>query len=127
MTECAKESEADRGQAAAPASPANQSCRGWVWGSVQLSERATTAAATPRAPVHDKASGRPPAFPDRDRPGAPKHTRLPVPLAAVLETRRDVQAKLSCRISFQGRERRFAPSGKLGRRRVAISRHALNR
>src|SRR5216684_5060455 len=101
MTECAKESEADRGQVATPASPANQACRGWVWRSARSSGRAITAAATPRAPVHDKARGRPPAFPDRDRPGAPKHTRLPVPLAAVFETRRDVQAKLSCGI-FRG-------------------------
>src|ERR1700694_1829288 len=95
MAECAKESEADRGQVAAPASPANQSCRCRALRSARARDRATTVAAILRAPVHERARDHPRAFHDRDSPEAPKHTRLPVPLAAVSQTRRDVPAKLS--------------------------------
>src|SRR6266404_1550446 len=127
MAECAKGSEVDRGQVAAPASPASQSCRGSAWRSVRARDRAITADATRRAPVRDKARGHPRAFPDRDLPGALKHTRPPVLLAAVFETRRDVQAKLSCGISFQGREGRVAPTGTPGRRTTAIAHSARRR
>src|SRR5260221_12525926 len=96
MAECAKGSEADRGQVAAPASPANQSCRCCAWQSARLPDRAITADARHRTPIHDKARDHLRAFRDRESPGAPKHTRLPVLLAAVFQTRRDVQAKLSC-------------------------------
>src|SRR5438128_2666477 len=104
MRESAKEIEAGTVRAAAPASPANQYPRCDDRRNARARDQATIVGARRRARVHGKAPGRQGACAHRAQRARRTHRRHPAQLVAESQKPRDVQAKLSLRITSRGIE-----------------------